>query len=78
MRENGAGTSRGFPTASSTAALGPLLFLVHSLAHQVIQVPVLVPSIIFVDISLSCRVGGHADPQLEVVAEMLLASYMGE
>jgi hypothetical protein len=38
----------------------------------------LIPSIICVDISLGGRVGVDTDPQLEVIAEMLLAGYMGE
>jgi hypothetical protein len=71
-------TCRDSPTGSSIAASCSLLLLVHSLSHQLVQVPILIPSIICVDISLGTRVGVDTDPQLEVVAEMLLAGYMGE
>lgn len=76
--EEDAPTCWGSPTGSSIAASGSLFLLVHSLPHQFVQVPVLIPSIICVDISLGNRVGIDTDPQFEVIAEMLLAGYMGE
>jgi hypothetical protein len=65
--EDDAPTCWGSSTGSSIAA-----------SHELVQVPILIPSIICVDISLGSRVSVDADPQLEVIAEMLLAGYMGE
>jgi hypothetical protein len=76
--EEDAPTCWGSSTGSSIAASCSLFLLIHSLPHELVQVPILIPSIICVDISLGSRVSVDTDPQLEVIAEMLLAGYMGE
>ena len=76
--EQDAPTCWSSSTGSSSTASRSLFLLVHSLPHELVQVPILIPSIIYVDISLGSRVSVDTDSQLEVIAEMLLAGYMGE